>query len=71
MACSGMSTGVNTILPSHASLGFYFYLVNIHGLIYQQKVHINPHFFRLTLVASKSRSNSVHEASHELEIQLE
>ena len=71
MACSGMSTGVDKILLSHASLGFYFYLVNIHGLIYQQKVHINPHFFRLTLVPSKSRSNSVYEASHELEIQRE
>ena len=66
-----MSTGVDTILPAHAILGFYFYLVNSHGLLYEQKVHINPHFFRLTLVASKSRSNSVYEASHELEIQRE
>ena len=42
--------GVDTILPAHANQDFYFYLISIHGLFYQQKIHIHPHHFHLIMV---------------------
>ena len=49
--------GVGTILPAHENLDFHFYLANMHELFYQQKIHIHPHYSRLTLALSKSRWN--------------
>ena len=63
--------GAGTILPAHANQGFHFYCISMHGLFYQQKIHIRSHYFRLILVQSKSMSSSVYEASQELEIQRE
>ena len=45
---------VGTILPAHANLGFHFYLVSMLELFYQQKIHIHPHNFCLTLAHSRS-----------------
>lgn len=38
--------GVDIILSAHANQGFHFYLVSVHGLFYQQKMHIQPDYFR-------------------------
>ena len=40
-------------------------------MVWFEKNYIHPHDFRLTLVHSRSISNSVYDASHKLEIQRE